>query len=174
MVHITVCLNTVTAHNFCVDICVTRIHIKPLSINLYCIPIMVGSEVLLFFAVHCNIRLEGDSYKVNCVILWSVKLAICIVQFFGCLPVGAVIAYIRIFQINILIQTLYKVCVSFGVTKTYGCTHTECTKLRTFPIIDNTSCHTGCSLLRIDWNRLLKACFLRSITVHIQCRIIAI
>ena len=67
MVHITICLDTITTHNFCVDICITRVYIVPLTIHLDCIPVMVGTEVFLFFAIHCNVGLEGNSYKVNCV-----------------------------------------------------------------------------------------------------------
>ena len=158
MVHIAVCLHTVTIHTFNINIYVTRIHIVPLSVKLDCVPVMRLAK-WSFLTKHSRLCIKDDLHIVSnssrvftplvvaIFTLHRITIVIqLVVQFCIGLPIRSCIDILSVFCVDLRMCTLQQISINSRVTETYRFLLYEYTYLIGSPhTYDGRSCR--CSLL---------------------------
>ena len=110
MAHVAVCLHTVTYHDLNINVVVARVDVVPFISHLNSVPEVVRVEVLLSLAVHSNIGIKCDPYRVYDITMININFIICIkVKIFVWLPVIGCVKIHSIFQINLRMHTLNQI-----------------------------------------------------------------
>ena len=120
---------------------------------------MIGTEIRLRFAIHAYAGVEGNPYKIHIVILADVQISVLvIVKVFCCLPVGSIIDICgTVFQVNFRIHALHQVCKRLCVSHTYRFSFCKGADVVSFPVSEDTVGQSGCRLLGINLNRLIRS-----------------
>ena len=165
MVHVAVCLNAVAVHAFNIDIRVAGIHIVPLAICLYCIPVVRRIKVTRL-AKHGRFRIINNFYLVNdgstvctpdtVTVFIGYRRAVLIqliVEFLIGFPVGGCVQISAFIQIYLRESALNKIGICAGIAEANRALANKCTNLRAFP----QACDSIGS----------RSCLLRTIAVRI-------